>query len=44
MVQVKRRAVFFRCPICGAEIAILKPGASGFDPRCCNAAMRRVAA
>ena len=33
------RGLVYRCPICGAEIAVLALRVGGFKPRCCNGAM-----
>jgi len=41
------RGRVYRCPVCGAEVAVLSPRMGGFAPRCCNTDMaptdRRVA-
>ena len=29
----------YRCPVCGAEVAIVSLKAGNFAPRCCNTAM-----
>jgi hypothetical protein len=39
-----RRLAFYVCPVCKAEIAVLKEGAGEFAPRCCNEPMVRAAA
>ena len=44
MERLPRRAVFFRCPVCGAETALLYVGEPAFTPRCCNVDMDRLAA
>ena len=33
------RGLIYRCPICGAEIAVLAPNIGRFTPRCCNQEM-----
>jgi hypothetical protein len=36
MTLEQRQVVFYRCPICGAEIGALRPHGPEFKPRCCN--------
>ena len=33
------RGTIYRCPVCGAEIAVLARHAGRFAPHCCNTAM-----
>ena len=33
------RGLIYRCPICGAEIAVLARTVGQFTPRCCNQEM-----
>ena len=37
----ERRLVFYRCEVCGAEIAVLREGEGVFEPSCCNEPMKR---
>jgi ribosomal protein L37AE/L43A len=39
MAPLERRLAFYVCPICGAEVAVLRGGTGGFAPRCCNREM-----
>jgi hypothetical protein len=32
------------CPVCGSQVAVWNVSSSGFVARCCNRAMRQVAA
>ena len=33
------RGLVYRCPICGAELAVLSTRTGNFEPRCCNTDM-----
>ena len=33
------RGIVYRCPVCGAEIAVLAARHGDFHPRCCNVDM-----
>ncbi len=33
------RGLVYRCPVCGAEVAILAFRMGSFEPRCCNVPM-----
>ena len=42
ILQPQRRAGLYVCPICGAEIALVRTGRAGsgtLQPRCCNTDM-----
>ena len=41
--ETLRAGVTYRCPVCRAEITLLRPAPAGFAPRCCNVDMQRVA-
>jgi len=32
----------YRCPVCGAEVAVICPGTGPLAPRCCNRFMERL--
>jgi hypothetical protein len=44
MAALARGLVFYMCPICRAEIAVVRRSAGDFMPRCCNREMVRHAA
>lgn len=29
----------YRCPVCGAELSVIRPGKGGLSPVCCNKGM-----
>ncbi|KPK59117.1 MAG: hypothetical protein AMK73_08840 [Planctomycetes bacterium SM23_32] len=37
--SVRSRGRIYRCPVCGAELAVLVAGAGRLSPRCCNVDM-----
>jgi endogenous inhibitor of DNA gyrase (YacG/DUF329 family) len=39
MTREKQRGAVYRCPVCGAEVAVLSSQFGDFAPRCCNCAM-----
>jgi hypothetical protein len=39
MTLEPRRLIFYVCPVCRAEIAVLGQGAGQFVPRCCDVDM-----
>lgn len=36
-----KAGMVYVCPVCGAELSVIKGGHGGFSPVCCNVAMRR---
>jgi ribosomal protein L37AE/L43A len=44
MRMMPQRAAFHVCPVCGAEIVVVRKGKGLFEPRCCNRPMRQRAA
>jgi len=44
MDRLGRRARFYRCTVCGAEVGLLRRGKPDFVPRCCNRDMVPLAA
>jgi desulfoferrodoxin-like iron-binding protein len=45
MTARKRNVVgaVYRCPVCGAEVSVVRDGAGALAPRCCNQPMERLA-
>lgn len=39
MTRLNPRGAVYRCPVSGAELAVLAPHAERFTPRCCNVDM-----
>ena len=39
MNQEHVRGIVYRCPVCGAELAVLARGMGVFAPHCCNKPM-----
>jgi predicted RNA-binding Zn-ribbon protein involved in translation (DUF1610 family) len=39
MNQSKPRGLIYRCPICGAEVAVVASRMGSFVPRCCDVEM-----
>lgn len=39
MITQTPRGMVYRCPVCGAEVAILARVVGVFEPRCCNCPM-----
>ena len=39
MTTADPRGLVYRCPVCGAEIAIIALKIGAFSPRCCNRPM-----
>ncbi len=44
MIPQTQRAAIYRCPVCGAEVAVVRKGAGVFVPHCCNRHMERLVA
>jgi len=38
-----QRGALYRCPVCGAEVAVLSGHTGEFSPSCCNRPMVRLA-
>jgi predicted RNA-binding Zn-ribbon protein involved in translation (DUF1610 family) len=39
MTTPSPKGVTYRCPVCGAEVAVIARRHGAFAPRCCNTAM-----
>lgn len=39
MTRASPRGTIYRCPVCGAEVAVLAGAHGKFTPRCCNTRM-----
>ncbi len=37
--QYNKTGQAYRCPVCGAEVSVIRAGAGALAPRCCNRQM-----